>query len=877
MISKNVYFFGDKKAEGDAKMRETLGCKGANLAEMTNLGLPIPPGFTITTDVCAVFCQNERKYPKDFDTEVGYALTRLEKLTRKKLGDPKDPLLVSVRLGAALPVSGMMNTILNVGLNDQSVAGLAETSGNPRFAWDSYRRFIRQYGETVMGVPNRIFEDVLSAVTSKRKARQDTDLAVEDMKELADEYRRAVRSAVKRDFPQQPRDQLWGVINAVFDSWAKGRITRYQRNGGGIAVTVQMMVFGNSSGDSGTGFCLSRDPVSGRNDFSGEYWANTLEKDAAEGALTAQKLDEFQKAFPRLYRQLVEMKNRLERCFRDMLKIEFTVQRGKLYLLQSGSAERTGAAAIKCALDMVKEGIIDREQAVTRVSQEHLAQLLHPTFEPKTIKALQALTQGIAASPGAAAGRIVFTTAEAEAWHERGEKVLLVLQDTEDIGGMAVSQGVLIGAGGRASHAAVAARDRGIPCVAGAQEVAISGKNVKIGKKSFKEGDWISVDGTTGEVFEGELPLTAPKMAKETEIFLSWCDEVRNDSTRGDVKGFRIRTNADQPEDAKRAIDFGADGVGLCRTEYMFFEADKRVAFQAMIVAETPAERKSALKKLLAFQKKDFQGIFKAMDGKPVAIRLLDSPLHEFVPHTKADMDVLAAYLGVGEAVLQSRIDKLREQNPVLGLRGCRLAITYPEIYDMQVESIAHAAIDCVKKSIFVHPEIMLPMISDPAELALVRPRVREVWRKAEERGGIAIPFRLGAMIETPRAALLAKELAEYADFFSFGTNDLTQMTFAFSRDDAASFIPRYLDQGVLGVDPFKSNDESGVGALIQLAVSKGRETKSGLKCGICGEQGGDPAAIDFCYRAGLSYVSCSSFRVPLARLAGAQAVIHNA
>jgi pyruvate,orthophosphate dikinase len=883
METKKVYFFGEGKAEGDASMKEILGGKGANLAEMTNLGIPVPPGFTISTDVCAGFYENNRKYPADLDIDVGYALAHLEKLMGKKLGDPKDPLLVSVRSGAAVSMPGMMDTILNLGLNDQSVAGLAEKSGNPRFAWDAYRRFIQMYGDVVMGVEHDRFEAAIGEIKAKRKINLDTDLTAEDLKELVGKYKKIVRSSAKKDFPQNAQDQLWGAIGAVFGSWMNDRAIKYREINGiknirGTAVNVQSMVFGNFGDESGTGVCFSRDPSTGKNEFYGDYLVNAQGEDVVAGIRTPQKLTDLQESNPKIYRQLVDIKNRLEKHFRDMQDMEFTIQQGELFLLQTRNGKRSGAAAVKCALDMVKEGLIDREQAIMRVSPEHLDQLLHPMFEPKALKAAKSLARGLAASPGAATGRIVLTAQEAEEWHGRGEKVLLVRKDTspEDIGGMVVSQGILTSTGGRTSHAAVVARGMGTPCVAGAKDVEVSGKKVKIGAKSFKEGDWISIDGTSGDIFTGQLPLISPKITKEMETFLGWCDEVRNESIRGDIKGFRIRTNADQPEDAKRAFDFGADGVGLCRTEHMFFEAEKLIHFQAMIVADTAAERKAALKKILPLQKKDFTGIFKAMNGKPVVIRLLDPPLHEFVPHTKADTEVLAAHLGVKAKDLQPKIAKLHEQNPMLGHRGCRLAVTYPEIYTMQVEAIALAAADCVKKKIPVHPEIMIPIVCDPAELALIRPQAEEVWQKVQHKTGANIPFRFGTMIEVPRAAFLAREIAEYADFFSFGTNDLTQMTFAFSRDDVGSFLPAYLEQAVLEVDPFKSIDEKGVGELIKVAISRSRETKADLKCGICGEHGGDPATIDFCYRAGLSYVSCSPFRVPLARLAGAQAVINN-
>jgi pyruvate,orthophosphate dikinase len=880
---RNVYFFGEGKAEGTAAMRDLLGGKGANLAEMTNLGIPVPPGFTISTKVCAAFYENKEKYPAGLVDEVASNLDRLETLMGKKLGDAANPLLVSVRSGAAVSMPGMMDTILNLGINDKAVKALAEKTGNPRFAWDAYRRFIQMYGNVVMGVEHDEFEAAIKAVKKAKKVELDTELETKDLEKLVAEYKKIVKKQTKKDVPQAPKDQLWGAINAVFGSWMNDRAIRYRKLNGitgiiGTAVNVQSMVFGNFGDDSGTGVCFSRDPSTGAKTFYGEYLMNAQGEDVVAGIRTPQTLGTLAKKNPDVYRQLVSVKDTLEGHFHDMQDMEFTIQQGKLFLLQTRNGKRAGAAAVKIALDMVEEGLIDKNQAIMRVSPDHLDQLLHPMIDAKALKGQKALTKGLNASPGAGCGRIVFTAQEAEVWHNRGEKVLLVRKVTspEDIGGRVVSQGILTSTGGMTSHAAVVARGMGKPCVVGAKGVAVVGKKVAIGGKDFKEGDWITIDGSTGEVYGGKFALVHPQISKEVGRFLKWCDEVRSSVVRGNVKGFKIRCNADLPEDAKRAFAFGADGVGLCRTEHMFFEKEKLIHFRAMIVADSLEERKTALKKILPLQKKDFLGIFKAMNGKPVTIRLLDPPLHEFVPHTKEETAELAGHLGIPAKALQNKIDKLRESNPMLGHRGCRLAVTYPEIYDMQVEAISLAAAECVKKNIDVHPEIMIPIVISHREVALLRKNAESVMKRVFDKAGIVFPIRIGTMIEVPRAALRSRKMAGDADFYSFGTNDLTQMTFAFSRDDVATFLPSYLENNLLDVDPFVSIDEDGVGVLMQWAIREGRETNPTLKCGICGEHGGDPKTIDFCFRSGLNYVSCSPFRVPAARLAGAQAVLNN-
>ncbi|MDR0377606.1 MAG: pyruvate, phosphate dikinase [Spirochaetaceae bacterium] len=880
---KHVFFFGEGRAEGSAEMKETLGGKGANLAEMTNLGIPVPPGFTISTEVCAAFYENNQAYPPGFEEEVLDHLTRLEQVMGKKLGDPDDPLLVSVRSGAAVSMPGMMDTILNLGMNDRAVQGLSQQTGNPRFAWDAYRRFIQMYGDVVMGVPSEDFEAAIAAIKKVRKVELDTELTAFDLEKLVGEYKKIVKKCARTEFPQDPHDQLWGAVNAVFGSWMNERAIRYRqlneiRGLKGTAVNVQTMVFGNFGNDSGTGVCFSRDPSTGKKEFYGEYLMNAQGEDVVAGIRTPEKITALAKKNQEIYDQLTAIKDRLENHFRDMQDIEFTIQQGTLFILQTRNGKRTGAAAVKCAVDMVEENLIDKNTAIRRLSPDLLDQLLHPMIDPKALKTAVPLTKGLNASPGAACGRIVFSAADAETWHIRGQKVLLVRKDTspEDIGGMVVSQGILTSTGGMTSHAAVVARGMGTPCVAGAKEVAVQGKKAVIGGQIFREGDWLTINGSTGEVYEGQLSLVKPGMSGDMNTFLSWCDDIRASSVRGSLKGFDVRTNADLPEDAKRAIAFGAQGVGLCRTEHMFFAPEKLIHFRAMIVANSPAERKAELKKILPLQRKDFFGIFKAMGGKPVTIRLLDPPLHEFIPHTKDEINELAEFLDLSPRELTPKLDRFKEANPMLGHRGCRLAVTFPEIYDMQVEAIALAAADCVKKNIPVNPEILIPIVVTARELKLLRPNAEAVLTRVFTKAGVTVPIQIGTMIEVPRAAIRSAHIARYADFFSFGTNDLTQMTFAFSRDDVASFLPSYLEKNVLDVDPFKSIDEEGVGFLVSNAVVQGRSVNADLKTGICGEHGGDPQTIDFCYRAGLNYVSCSPYRVPAARLAGALAVLKN-
>ena len=885
--SQFVYFFGDGKAEGDAKMKNELGGKGANLAEMTNLGIPVPPGFTISTEVCKLFYENDKNYPEGLREEVAKNLEKLEKLMGKKLGDEKDPLLVSVRSGAAISMPGMMDTILNLGMNDKAVVGVSELTGNPRFAWDSYRRFIQMFGDVAMGVPSEAFEDAIDEIKKEKNVTLDTDLDVVDLQKLVANYKNIYKKHTGNDFPQDPIEQMWGAINAVFGSWMNDRAIKYRslnniKGLAGTAVNIQSMVFGNFGDDSGTGVCFSRDPSTGVNQFYGEYLMNAQGEDVVAGIRTPAKIDKLEQENKEVFEQLVAIRDNLEKHYRDMQDMEFTVQQGKLFILQTRNGKRTGQAAVKCAVDMVEEKLITKEEALLRVSPDQLDQLLHPMINPKTIKSVEALTKGLNASPGAACGQIVYTADEADAWVQQGKKVILVRKETspEDITGMVVSEGILTSTGGMTSHAAVVARGLGTPCVCGASEVVFVDNKVKIGNKTFKKGDFITIDGSTGFVYDGKLDLIDPEISAELNTFLGWCDEIRNSSVRKidgkKIEGFSVRANADQPNDAKNAFNFGAEGIGLCRTEHMFFDKDKLIHFRAMIASDTQEQRKDALKNILPLQKKDFIGIFEAMNGRPVTIRLLDPPLHEFIPHTDKETAELAKHMKVNKKELKAKLDTLHEMNPMLGHRGCRLAITYPEIYEMQVEAIALAAAECVKNNIPVNPEIMIPIVCDSKELEIIRKRSESIIEKVLSENGTKFEIKIGSMIEVPRAALMAGKLANFADFFSFGTNDLTQMTFAFSRDDSGKFLPEYMNKDILESDPFKTLDEDGVGELVNYAREKARSVKPEIKLGICGEHGGDPQTIDFCYRAGLNYVSCSPYRVPIARLAAAQAVIRN-
>lgn len=884
-MGKLVYFFGNGEAEGDAKQRDLLGGKGANLAEMTNLGIPVPPGFTIATDVCEAYYTNNKQHPAGLKEEVEANLARLEQVMGKKLGDPEDPLLVSVRSGAAVSMPGMMETVLNLGLNDKAVEGLAKRSGNPRFAYDAYRRFIQMFGNVVMGVSSEHFEKELDKLKKKRGVKEDTELQAEDLKGLVKTFKEVYAKHTKKPFPQDPKEQLWAAIDAVLESWNSPKAVKYRsihsiRGLKGTAVNVQAMVFGNYGNDSGTGVCFSRDPSTGENKFYGEYLINAQGEDVVAGIRTPEKISQLEKKNPEVYRQLVEIKNRLEAHFKDMQDIEFTIQQGKLYILQTRTGKRTGPAAVKMAVDMVHEGLITKEEAIKRIDPEQLYQLFHPQIDPKAKKSATFLAKGLNASPGAASGQIVFTAEDAEAWAASKKSVILVRKETspEDIGGMHAAKGILTATGGMTSHAAVVARGMGRPCVAGCTELFISGKTMRVKGKTFKEGDYITIDGTTGEVFEGSLNLILPKLSEEYHTLMSWVDEVRWGADREGVmeKGFRVRTNADTPNDAKVAREFGAEGIGLCRTEHMFFEAGKLVIFQEMIVAEDSEARRKALRKLLPLQKKDFVGIFKEMHGLPVTVRLLDPPLHEFVPKTKGEIRELARTLGVSPSKLEAKVQSLHEFNPMLGHRGCRLGITYPEIYDMQVEAIITAACEVAEKGIQVIPEIMFPLVGTVREMALLKERAERIIGEILRKRKAQITYKLGTMIELPRAAIIADKLASLVDFFSFGTNDLTQCVYGYSRDDVGSFLPVYLEQNILEEDPFKSLDQEGVGTLVRMAAESSKKVKPEIKLGICGEHGGDPKSIDFCYRVGMNYVSCSPYRVPVARLAAAQAVLRN-
>ncbi|MBN2551595.1 MAG: pyruvate, phosphate dikinase [Spirochaetales bacterium] len=883
--AKYVYFFGGGKAEGEAAMKNQLGGKGANLAEMTNLGIPVPPGFTISADVCDLFYKNKGKYPAGLSKQVEENLKRLEKLMGKKLGDPKDPLLVSVRSGAAISMPGMMDTVLNLGLNDQAVEGLAALSGNERFAWDAYRRFIQMFGDVVREVPHHSFEDALAAVKKKKGVEDDVELDAEDLKEVVKRYKVIYKKHTKEDFPDDPMKQLWASIDAVFGSWNNPRAIKYRKINEikgllGTAVNVQTMVYGNLGDDSGTGVCFTRDPSTGENVFYGEYLMNAQGEDVVAGTRNPLDLKLLAKRNPRIYKQLDGVRLRLEKHYKDMQDMEFTIQQDKLYLLQTRTGKRTGLAAVKMAVDMAKEKLISKEQAVMRVSPDQLDQLLHPMIDPKLRKTLKPLAKGLNASPGAASGQIVFTADEAEEWVKDGRKVLLVRRETspDDIGGMHVSQGILTSTGGMTSHAAVVARGMGTPCVAGCKAMTIVGNVATVDGRKYKEGDWLTIDGSTGEVFEGEVKLVQTKVSGELAEFLTWADQIRLAAVRPGIKekGFRVRTNADLPRDAKVARDFGAEGIGLTRTEHMFFDEGRLEIFQEMIVAEDLEARKKALKKLLPLQKGDFKGIFKAMDGLPVTVRLLDPPLHEFVPKTREDTKALADKIGVSVKKLQAKIDSLHELNPMLGHRGCRLGVTYPEIYDMQVQAIAEAACEVAKNGVKVLPEIMIPLIGVDLELEMLHNSAKRIVEDVMAKKKVKLDYKIGTMIEIPRAALTADKVAQVAEFFSFGTNDLTQMTFGYSRDDAGVFLPEYVEKGILEKDPFQSLDQEGVGQLVEMGVSKGRSSRSDLKIGICGEHGGDPGSIDFCYRVGMNYVSCSPYRVPIARLAAAQATVNN-
>ncbi|HDS15192.1 MAG TPA: pyruvate, phosphate dikinase, partial [Proteobacteria bacterium] len=865
-------------------MRNLLGGKGANLAEMINLGIPVPPGFTITTAACVAFYENQRRYPDGLEEQVREAILRTEGTMDKGFGDRSRPLLFSVRSGARVSMPGMMDTVLNLGLNDDTVQGLIAGSGNPRFAYDSYRRFIQMYGNVVMGIDGDKLEELLEEAKEKKGVALDTELDAETLRELVLKLKARVRELTGRDFPEDPFVQLWGAISAVFSSWNTKRAETYRKINNipdhwGTAVNVQAMVFGNMGEECATGVAFTRDPSTGENRFYGEFLVNAQGEDVVAGIRTPQPINEagrkdsnlpsLEIVMPDLYRQLVEVYQKLEAHYREMQDIEFTIENHKLWLLQTRTGKRTVNAAIKIAVDMANEGLIDKREAVLRVEPDKLDKLLHPTLDPAAPRDL--LAKGLPASPGAACGEIVFNADEAEALHDTGRKVILVRAETspEDINGMNAAEGILTSRGGMTSHAAVVARGMGKCCVAGCGAVVVDYQNnaFKVGRRIFKKGERITLDGSTGEVFAGEIPTITPQLTGEFATFMSWVDQFRR---------LKVRTNADTPHDAEVARRFGAEGIGLCRTEHMFFEEERIKAVREMILADTLAGREQALAKLLPAQKSDFIGIFKAMQGLPVTIRLLDPPLHEFLPQEEADIKELAAVMGISQAALQERTEALHEFNPMLGHRGCRLGIVYPEIYAMQVRAIMEAACEVAKAGFAVIPEIMIPLVADVNELRFLKKRSLAICDAIIADYGVKLDYLIGTMIELPRAALTAAVIAEEAEFFSFGTNDLTQTTYGLSRDDAGKFLPAYIEQKIFPQDPFVSIDIEGVGALMEIGVMRGRTTRPELKIGICGEHGGEPASIAFCHRTAFDYVSCSPFRVPIARLAAAQAALQD-
>ncbi len=873
---KMVYYFGATRTEGTADMKLLLGGKGANLADMTSIGLPVPPGFTITTDTCAAYYRNGQRLPHGLMNEVHRNIAMLEKESGKKFGDNSNPLLVSVRSGAAVSMPGMMDTILNLGLTDASVVGLANSTGNTRFAYDAYRRLINMFGDVVMGVDHHKFEDAFAKIKTKYGAKLDTDVPEAGMVELCEAYKTVYQRSVGEVFPQNPFKQLELAIEAVFKSWNGDRAISYRRIANisglnGTAVNVQSMVYGNMGEDSGTGVAFTRNNATGENTFYGEYLVNAQGEDVVAGIRTPLPVEQMAKWNKKVYQQLLDIKNKLEKHYKDMQDIEFTIERGTLFMLQTRTGKRNGFAAVRIACDMVREKLIDEKTALLRIPAQDLTQLLLPSFDPAKKKHVEVLTRGIPASPGATYGKLAFTAHEAVERAGKGEKVLLVRKETspEDVEGMHSAAGILTSTGGRTSHAAVVACGWGKCCVVGAGEIEINAEKgeMTIKGRTFGREDVISIDGSTGEVMAGMVPSVEPKLSGDFTQVMKWSDKYRK---------LGVRTNADTPEDAQRARDFGAEGIGLTRTEHMFFEGDRIKAMREMILAETKEARVKALDKLLPYQRDDFMGIFKAMKGLPVTIRLIDPPLHEFVPHEEKQQAELAKSLGISLEKVKSRVSSLHEANPMLGHRGCRLCVTYPEILVMQVTAITEAMIDCLRSNIKAMPEIMIPLAGTRKELAALRAEVEATIAKVKEEQDFKprLDIKIGTMIEVPRAAVTADEIAEKADFFSFGTNDLTQMTFGYSRDDIGSFLPDYLTRELLPADPFQTLDTGGVGQLVEMGVRKGRGKKADLKVGICGEHGGDPKSIYFFHKVGMDYVSCSPFRVPIARLAAAQAAL---
>jgi pyruvate,orthophosphate dikinase len=883
-----VFTFGDGKAEGQSSMRDLLGGKGANLAEMSNMGLPVPPGFTITTEACIWYYANGRSYPAELRTQVETGLAQIGALTGKLFGDSENPLLVSVRSGARASMPGMMDTILNLGLNDVTVAALGKGSGDERFAYDSYRRFIQMYSNVVLDVDHHNFEDILEVYKERKGFTLDTDLSAEDWKHLVGEYKRRVEEETGAPFPQDPREQLWGAVGAVFSSWMNQRAITYRRlhaipESWGTAVNVQAMVFGNMGETSATGVAFTRNPSTGAKELYGEFLINAQGEDVVAGIRTPQNITEvarinagsdkpsMETALPEVYQQFIAVAATLEKHYRDMQDLEFTVERGKLWMLQTRNGKRTAKASLRIAVELANEGVLTREEAVSRVEPGSLDQLLHPTIDPKAER--RVLATGLPASPGAAQGEIVFNSDEAEAMKAGGHKVILVRVETspEDIHGMHAAEGILTTRGGMTSHAAVVARGMGKPCVSGAGTLRVdyAAQTMSIAGKVLKKGDVITIDGSTGQVLLGEVAMLQPELSGEFATLMGWADGVRR---------LKVRTNAETPADARVAVEFGAEGIGLCRTEHMFFDEARIVAMREMILADDEKGRRAALAKLLPMQRSDFVELFEIMAGLPVTIRLLDPPLHEFLPHTEAEIAEVAAAMGADPKKLKARAEELHEFNPMLGFRGCRLAVAYPEIAEMQARAIFEAAVEAGRKSGKpVVPEVMVPLVATKAELDLVKARIVAMAEAVIKETGASLDYIVGTMIELPRAALQAGKIAESAEFFSFGTNDLTQTTFGISRDDAASFLNPYLAKGIIAVDPFVSLDQEGVGELVQIAAERGRKTRPDIKLGICGEHGGDPASIHFCEMVGLDYVSCSPFRVPIARLAAAQAALGKA
>lgn len=877
-MSKWVYTFGNGKAEGDANMRNLLGGKGANLAEMNKVGLPVPPGFTVTTDVCTYYYANNNTYPADLKDQVKAAVAGVEAIMGKKFADPENPLLFSVRSGARISMPGMMDTVLNLGLNDESVKGLAKVSGNERFAYDSYRRFIQMFSDVVLGADLDEYEGALEAMKKAKGYASDTDMTTEDLKELVKEYKE-IGKKLGKVVPQDPWEQLWLGIGAVFGSWNAARAITYRKLNNipgdwGTACNVQTMVFGNAGNDSATGVCFSRDPATGENKYYGEYLINAQGEDVVAGIRTPQPMgsegkgNSLEELWPDLYKQLVDVRNALEAHYKDMQDMEFTIEHKKLWMLQCRNGKRTAAAAVRMAVEMVNEGLLTKEEAIMRVGADQLDQLLHPMLDPKANK--KVIATGLPASPGAAVGRAVFCAEDAEAWAAKGEKVILIRNETspEDIGGMHASQGVITARGGMTSHAAVVARGMGTPCVSGSTDITIDYKTKTMSTKSgvvIKEGDWVSLDGAKGQIIEGEIPTVSASMTGNFGTFMGWVDEIRTMS---------VRANAETPADAKQALAFGAEGIGLARTEHMFFDTKRISDMRTMILSDDEAGRRAALAKLLPYQKEDFKELYRTMNGFPVVIRLLDPPLHEFLPHTDAEMQELADKMGKTLAEVKNRANSLHEMNPMLGHRGCRLPITYPEICEMQTRAILEAALECRDEGVKVIPEIEVPLVGSKKELDIVKNIIDTTAKALFAEKGKSIEYEVGTMIELPRAALMAEEIAASAAFFGFGTNDLTQTTLGMSRDDTGAILDCYRAKGIYVADPFASIDVEGVGKLVKRACEYGRQTNPDLLLGVCGEHGGDPKSIEFFQQCGLDYVSCSPFRVPVARLAAAQAAI---